>query len=72
MFPKAAFPATTSAASCAIPAFKAITFSSSSHDPITGFHIPVANIPAPPTRDIPRAPVFGRYSETKPIMVGQK
>jgi predicted MFS family arabinose efflux permease len=30
------------------------------------------SIPTPPTRDIPKAPVLGRYSETKPIIVGQK
>ena len=41
-------------------------------DFITGFQIPVANIPIPPTKDIPNAPVFGKYSATKPIIVGQK
>ena len=29
-------------------------------------------MPAPPINDKPNAPVFGKYSETKPSMVGQK
>src|SRR5690554_6829777 len=28
--------------------------------------------PAPPMRDKPIGPVFGKFSETKPIIVGQK
>ena len=31
-----------------------------------------ANIPAPPIKLIPTAPVFGKFSDTKPNMVGQK
>jgi hypothetical protein len=30
------------------------------------------NMPTPPIRLIPTAPVFGIFSETKPSMVGQK
>ena len=70
--PKVAFPAAISARSCVNPESSAVCVLLSIQEPIIGFHIPVANIPIPPTKDIPKAPVFGIYSETKPIIVGQK
>src|SRR6516225_5049378 len=42
------------------------------HLPIIGMTRDVENIPAPPIKDNPSAPVLGRYSETKPSIVGQK
>src|SRR6185503_15441512 len=39
---------------------------------IMGTTSEVENIPAPPIMESPRAPVLGRYSETKPNIVGQK
>ena len=72
IFPKVAFPAANSAASSAIPEAIAVSRALSNQEPITGCQIEVDNIPAPPTSDIPKAPVLGVYSEVKPIMVGQK
>ena len=40
--------------------------------PITGNINETENIPAPPINDKPNAPVFGKYSETNPSIVGQK
>jgi len=40
--------------------------------PIRGKINDTENIPVPPIRAKPMAPVLGRYSDTKPSMVGQK
>lgn len=40
--------------------------------PITGKTTDTESIPAPPIIDNPKAPVSGRYSATKPSIVGQK
>ena len=40
--------------------------------PMIGNTIDVATNPAPPKIDIPKAPLFGTYSDATPIIVGQK
>ncbi len=40
--------------------------------PTIGIEMEMANIPAPPVTDKPRAPLRGSRSETKPSIVGQK
>ena len=42
------------------------------HLPIIGIASEDENMPAPPINDKPKAPVSGRYSDTKPSIVGQK
>ena len=61
-----------SASGVAEPAATAADLKSSYHLPMIGMISDVENIPAPPINDKPKAPVFGKYSETKPSMVGQK
>ena len=65
-------PAAASAVAASTPAAAAFAFASSNNLPIIGTTSDTENIPAPPINDKPRAPVFGKYSETKPSMVGQK
>src|SRR5436190_21497738 len=61
-----------SASGVAEPAAIAAALKSSYHLPIIGIIKEVENMPAPPINDKPNAPVFGRYSETNPSIVGQK
>src|SRR3982751_2132121 len=63
-------PATASG--LAEPAATAAALKSSYHLPMIGITSDVENIPAPPINDKPSAPVLGKYSETKPSIVGQK
>src|SRR5579863_3606285 len=65
-------PAIASAADDPAPDAIAEAFALSNHFPIRGRTREVENMPAPPISDSPRAPVFGRYSDTNPSMVGQK
>ena len=65
-------PATNSGSTPVIAAAVAFSRALSIQLPITGFHKLSANIPAPPIIDIPRAPLSGMFSATKPTMVGQK
>ena len=65
-------PAIASALTASTPLVTAAVFALSNHLPITGIIKAVENIPAPPINDKPKAPVLGRYSETKPSIVGQK
>ena len=62
-----------SASGVAEPAVTAAALKSSYHLPIIGIMSEVEKHPAPPINDSsPNAPVLGRYSDTKPSMVGQK
>src|SRR4051812_40732398 len=61
-----------SASGVAEPAATAAALKSSYHLPMIGIIKEVENIPAPPISDKPKAPVLGKYSETKPSIVGQK
>src|SRR6186713_819886 len=65
-------PATASAATGSDPAAMAPALKLSYHFPIKGRINETENMPAPPISDSPRAPVLGRYSDTKPSIVGQK
>src|SRR5690349_12053464 len=65
-------PAMASACSAVLPAATAASLNLSYHPPINGITNEVENIPAPPIKERPRAPVLGKYSETKPSIVGQK
>lgn len=71
-FNKVSVPATASAFETSVPASTAEVFALSNHLPITGNTSETENIPAPPINDNPNAPVLGRYSDTKPSIVGQK
>src|SRR5579871_2326337 len=71
-FKKVLEPATASACGPVNPLATAADLKSSYHLPIKGIMIAVENMPAPPINDKPNAPVLGKYSETKPSMVGQK
>src|SRR6478735_5517347 len=65
-------PATASAFETSLPAATAAPFALSNQLPIIGNTNDTENIPAPPINDNPNAPVFGKYSDTKPSIVGQK
>src|SRR5688500_17116486 len=65
-------PAMASALAASFPAIMADSFALSYHLPMIGSISAVENIPAPPIKDKPNAPVLGRYSETNPSIVGQK
>ena len=71
-FKRVSLPAAASALTTSFPELTAASFALSNHLPIAGSIKETENIPAPPISDKPKAPVFGRYSETKPNMVGQK
>ncbi len=71
-FKRVSLPATASAFATSVPELTAAAFALSNHLPITGNTKETENIPAPPINDKPNAPVFGRYSDTKPSIVGQK
>lgn len=49
-----------------------MALASSINFPMSGKTTETDNIPAPPIIDNPNAPVSGRYSATKPSIVGQK
>lgn len=65
-------PAIAFALATSIPSVMAFAFALSSHFPITGKINETENIPAPPINESPNAPVFGKYSDTNPSIVGQK
>src|SRR5215207_6903980 len=71
-FKKVLEPAIASAFVTSSPAAIAVALYLSYHLPITGNIKETENIPAPPINDRPKAPVLGKYSDTKPSMVGQK
>ena len=65
-------PAIASAAAALAPELMALAWKLSYQCPIMGTMREVENIPAPPIIERPSAPVSGRYSDTKPSIVGQK
>src|SRR5215831_11653051 len=71
-FNKVSEPATASAFATSSPAATAVCFALSNHFPMIGNTRETENIPAPPINDNPNAPVFGKYSDTNPSIVGQK
>ena len=65
-------PAMASACAPEYPNCAAVALKLSYHLPISGITSDEENMPAPPISERPSAPVFGRYSDTNPSMVGQK
>src|SRR5690349_16959538 len=71
-FIKVLEPAIASASADVEPLEIAAFLKPSNHLPIIGITNEVENIPAPPINERPSAPVLGKYSDTKPSIVGQK